>query len=511
MKIVCEACESKARLELLGPLLADLRHRMADKKQNVRSVARLELCNLYRKHLSAHLTGNPMDEVQVPGDLEWVPKAVLQIYGSEFRVSAIGIRTHAAHSLAYVRRQHIVCQSVPPTRGGWVRPPFCLSWFGTHLWQRDLESRNELEGHIAGKLLPVDSKMRLHALCVLHRSLEPKQRVALKCVLRTKRSSQRQITRWVELHREIKDNKKSDASVKEAKEEQAALVGAMCADYPDSFRAKEVWEHLAQCKDQHVSRNLLLLASPGSSYDEVVTAKDDLRRRMSTRLSSPQLDTLKVIASRPGMSLLWRDGAESLLRSVAEELQSNADFTVEHPVLALMTDFVAVFPEVVSRTGGAAALSEALTNSHTGGNSQRAILCQLLRIVHAVSLQLEEVSTTQPYRTRSCSGRVCVFRISVRYHARPSWLARSEGVAEALSAAYHPHRRCFLRLLRGRVRSSWLCYAKRAVERTKRCDPPHTVTSIPPQPIATHLPRPVLTPPIITLPITTPPHPIPPT
>ena len=351
VKTVCEAAETAPRLELLGPLIRELRHRMADKKSTVRAVARLELCTLYRKHVATCLTGNPLDEVEVPADLEWVPKAVLQIFGSEFR--------------------------------------------------RDFDSRNELEAHLATKLLPAESAIRLQALCVMHRSLEPQQQVAFKCLLRLKRSSQRQVTRWVELHRQIKENKdkKADTVVKKAKEELQALVVDMCKDFPESARAQEIWEQLGQCKDQHVARCLLLLASPRSSYNELTTAQDELRRRMSTRLSAPQLLTLQTIASRPAMSLLWRDGADILLSRVAQDVQFGVgDFTHGHPILALMHDFVAIFPEVVSQAGGALALSQALTNAQAGGAPQLPVFRQLLRIVHVVGPQLEEVRASRQKR-----------------------------------------------------------------------------------------------------------------
>lgn len=61
VKLICDSCAD--RLGTLGSLLPELRHRISDKKPTVQKVARLETANLYRKHLTIHITGNLSDEV----------------------------------------------------------------------------------------------------------------------------------------------------------------------------------------------------------------------------------------------------------------------------------------------------------------------------------------------------------------------------------------------------------------------------------------------------------------
>ncbi|KAL3922720.1 MAG: hypothetical protein SGPRY_004459, partial [Prymnesium sp.] len=231
VKLICDSCAD--RLGTLGSLLPELRHRISDKKPTVQKVARLETANLYRKHLTIHITGNLSDEVDMPTDIEWVPRAMLQIFG---------------------------CDTT----------------------RRDYESRIEVEQLIQSKLLPAEEQKRLHALWKL-------------------------------------------------KEEVSEVVEAMCADFPEPSRVKEVWEQLGLCKDQNVARDLLLLSSPSADYDELVNAQDDLRRRMSTRLQPPQLLLLQGIAARPAMSgLLLR-----MVHAVSTQLEG-ASAGIRKPIVALL-------------------------------------------------------------------------------------------------------------------------------------------------------------------------------
>ena len=135
---VCEACAE--RIGPYGPILEGLPSRMSDKKATTRSVARTELCSLYRKHLSTRLTGDVAVEVDMPEELARVPTAVMQAYGANFK--------------------------------------------------SDLETRQELETILDSKILPSDADMRLQALCVIHRTLTDPQRAAFKALLRTKRTAQ---------------------------------------------------------------------------------------------------------------------------------------------------------------------------------------------------------------------------------------------------------------------------------------------------------------------------------
>ncbi|KAL1508360.1 hypothetical protein AB1Y20_004470 [Prymnesium parvum] len=335
VKLICSACVE--RIGVFGALLPELRHRISDKKPTVQRVARAEAASLYRKHVAIHLTGSLTDDVEVPLEIEWVPRALLQIFGADTA-------------------------------------------------RRDFESRAEVEQLLQVKLLPAEETKRLHAVCVLHQSLEGPQRTALKVLLRCKRTSQRHIARWLELQRATKEHKADN----KLKEELAQVVNVLCADHPDPAAAKEVWEQLGLCKDQNVTRYLLVVATPTSSYDELVKAQDELRRRMSTRLQPAQLQLLQSIAARPAMSgLLWRSAVESILRVVA------SDVCEEHrsqALLALLLDCVSVVPELVSSTGGAKALADAIDAAHRGGSARSEVFCQLLRVVHAVSPQLEDAS-----------------------------------------------------------------------------------------------------------------------
>tara|TARA_B100000780_G_C20726666_1_gene288790 strand:+ start:144 stop:311 length:168 start_codon:yes stop_codon:yes gene_type:complete len=46
-------------------------------------------------------------------------------------------------------------------------------------------------------------------------------------------------------------------------------------------KAREIWEHLAACKDKNIGRHIAVLSSPSSEYDEVQAADAALRKTMA--------------------------------------------------------------------------------------------------------------------------------------------------------------------------------------------------------------------------------------
>ena len=70
---------------------------------------------------------------------------------------------------------------------------------------------------------------------------------------------------------------------------------------------------------------LRILSSAGSGLAEVRAAMLELRQRMGTRLKEAQLPLLHAMSTLPSMTLLWRDGADSLLDEVATHFATDAE------------------------------------------------------------------------------------------------------------------------------------------------------------------------------------------
>ena len=207
VKSLCEACAET--LAPFAPLLADLGHRMRDKRPAVKSAARAGLCALYCRHVS-HLLREQPNATRSPEALCWLPGQLMDCYGAE---------------------------------------------------SRDPESRLELETLVQSTLLPAAAELRLPALRLLHQELQPLQRKALLALLRSKRAAQQQMARWVEIQGVLKTKRVDDA---ELRHEQAKLVGVMCAQMPEPAKAKHVWETMRTSKDQRLLKDLVVLSAPSS-------------------------------------------------------------------------------------------------------------------------------------------------------------------------------------------------------------------------------------------------------
>ena len=55
----------------------------------------------------------------------------------------------------------------------------------------------------------------------------------------------------------------------------------MSSTMADPPKAREIWEHLAACKDKNIGRHIAVLSSPSSEYDEVRAADAALRKTMA--------------------------------------------------------------------------------------------------------------------------------------------------------------------------------------------------------------------------------------
>jgi sister-chromatid-cohesion protein PDS5 len=335
---VCEACAE--RLEPLSAVLRNVGSRMLDKRPNVRTAARVGLCKLYSRRLLAQLKVPSDEEAVGPPGLEWLPQQLLQCYGAEA--------------------------------------------------SRDSESRLELEDLLQDKLLPTFSAadaatLEAKGLCIVHRDLQPRQRKAFISLLRAKRTAQGQVAKWVELQLAIKAKRAEDS----APEEAAKLVSDMCAVMPEPSKAKEVWDAIASSKDQRLSKNLMLLASPSSTRAEALAARDDLRRRLSQRLPAAVLPLVESIASRPAMLIGCKSVAISLLDRIRERLDEQLETdTATSPVeLNLLTDLTHVFPEVLADASAklVALFAEACSSNDAVHTS---VARGLMRVIRSVSVQL---------------------------------------------------------------------------------------------------------------------------
>ena len=104
--------------------------------------------------------------------------------------------------------------------------------------------------------------------------LQPRHRKVVHVVLlRGKRQAQQHAALWLDLHAKLK----ADPKDKALKAKVAQVVSAMSSTMADPPKAREIWEHLAACKDKNIGRHIAVLSSPSSEYDEVRAADAALR------------------------------------------------------------------------------------------------------------------------------------------------------------------------------------------------------------------------------------------
>lgn len=337
IKAVCGACT--LRVEPFAELLKDIGGRIFDRRPAVRSAARAGVCAIYARQMGTEFKAVAAEEVSPPEGVEWAPARLLQCYGAE------------AGS--------------------------------------DPASRLELEDLLQDKLLPsfadeADAEaLHARALTVAHGELAPLQRKAFLSLLRAKRLSQDQLRKWLDLHRAVKEKRASGS----AKEEMARVAAASAANFPEPAKAKEVWDAIGASKDGKVAKSLTALAAASSSRADALTARVELRRRLSPHLPASALPLVESMASRPGMLLASSSTAKCLLERVAALVdQSLGAGGGSLPELALLIDVTSVFPEVLGK--GGAKLVEVLSAACGSAEVDGAVVCDLLRVVHNVSAQL---------------------------------------------------------------------------------------------------------------------------
>ena len=367
--------------DAFATLVPTLAPRMGDTKTSVRTAARDALCFMYKARSTQYLTQHAASRT-VPDELHCIPQQLLHCYG--------------------VDAQH------------------------------DVESRIELEQLLTSKMLPQEDSLRLRAFCALHAALQPYQRRALRGLLRSKRTYQGEIHKWLELHDKMRvagrtaapakskvKSKKGGASadgdndaaggddnVDVLRVQQARVVAAMCKRMPQADKAKEVWEAIGAAKDNKAHDQLRILASAGSSLSELKAAQIEWRKRIAPRLKSAHVPTLIGIGSLAAMTLLWRDGVEELLTDAAEQITADPAHCgvgasaggVAMPLLEMLNDVAAQSPQTFGAAGPtlAAALQAACQPSAAGDLDARRkpVLLLLLRLVQAVSPQLEHAGAS---------------------------------------------------------------------------------------------------------------------
>ena len=180
--------------------------------------------------------------------------------------------------------------------------------------------------------------------------------------------------------------------MKAVHEEQEQLVAAMCGEMPDPDRAREVWHHLRNCKDQRVAKLLALLSSPTCTYAEATTALGDIRSRTSQRLVPGQLSVLREICVRSCSAvLLCKNSTARLLQRISLELETGTAAEVANrdcADLELIVEYATIFPEVL--TDAAPVLAQAVQHAHEqqGSTMGRRVLVLLLRTAQAASVLL---------------------------------------------------------------------------------------------------------------------------
>jgi hypothetical protein len=364
---VCDAALETALeapdLATYAPLLEDVAHRMLDTNKAIGKAARDGLCDVYRKAATAHLKAHP-SAYDVPQALHVVPQRLLSAYATEAAKSP--------------------------------------------------ESRLEIEMLLTNKLLPPDEGLRLRSVCALHRTLlaTAASRRAFRSMMRGKKIVQAEVMRWTELQRAATAKEASDEAKEAAAQEQAALVLKMSSRLPLQDKVREVWAQLAECKDKNVAKHLGLLASPGSSYAEVLAGAKALKQSVADRLTDKQKPHLDAILTLTANTLLWRSGAESLLEGVADELPEDASDRAR-PTLELLLDVCLYAPQVFASAGAplGRALVAAARSSEGDGARDAAPpakpgepLPLLLRLVQAASPQLRDAA---PSVRKQLCGELC--------------------------------------------------------------------------------------------------------
>ena len=175
-------------------------------------------------------------------------------------------------------------------------PQRLLSAYATEA-PKSPESRLEIEMLLTNKLLPPEEGLRLRSVCALHRALlaTAASRRAFHSMMRGKKIVQAEVMRWTELQRAATAKEASDEAKDAVAQEQAALVLKMSSRLPQQDKVREVWAQLAECKDKNVSKHLGLLASPGSSYAEVLAGAKALKQSVADRLTDKQKPHLDAI------------------------------------------------------------------------------------------------------------------------------------------------------------------------------------------------------------------------
>ena len=364
---VCEAALETALeapdLATYAPLLEDVAHRMLDTNKAIGKAARDGLCDVYRKAATAHLKAHP-SAYDVPQALHVVPQRLLSAYATEAPKSP--------------------------------------------------ESRLEIEMLLTNKLLPPEEGLRLRSVCALHRALlaTAASRRAFHSMMRGKKIVQAEVMRWTELQRAATAKEESAEAKEAAALEQAALVLKMSSRLPQQDKVREVWAQLAECKDKNVSKHLGLLASPGSSYAEVLAGAKALKQSVADRLTDKQKPHLDAILTLTANTLLWRSGAESLLEGVTDELPEDASDRAR-PTLELLLDVCLYAPQVFASAGApmGRALVAAARSSEGDGSRDDAPpakpgepLPLLLRLVQAASPQLRDAA---PSVRKQLCGELC--------------------------------------------------------------------------------------------------------
>ncbi len=365
VSVVCQAALATPDLPTFAPLLEDAAHRMLDTNKAISKAARDGLCDVYRKAAVAHLQANPSLH-EVPAALHAVPQRLLSAYATEA--------------------------------------------------PRSPEARLEIETLVSTKVLPADEGLRLRAVCALHRTLlaTAATRRAFRSMLRGKKAVQTEVQRWIELQRAAHAKEASAEAREAAAHEQTELVLKMSARLPQQDKVREVWAQLAESKDKNVSRHLGLLASPGSSYDEVLAATKALKQSMASRLADKQKPHLDAILTLTANTLLWRGGAERLLEDIADELPDDSGDRAR-TTLELLLDVCSYAPQTFASAGVpmgralvAAARSERAAAEGAEGAGQPAKpgepLPLLLRLVQAASPQLKEAA---PSVRKQLCGELC--------------------------------------------------------------------------------------------------------